>query len=184
MFLSKLLKLSLMGAVAFILNSNLKAQMPYDTRPTTTDAQAVMIVQIINDGEVTLARLAEKSKNVEVKQFAEHMVRDHSGSNDALRDYVKKAKIQPAASNTSTQLQGEAEAKKQELMALKGHNFDMRYIDSQVEMHSKVLELLDQNLIPNASTTELKDLLAKTRTTVAKHRDNAAKIKSGLDKKL
>jgi len=193
MFTSKVLKSLSVGVVALAICGNSEAQMSTTTSTTSTnsttsststDAQAVMIIQTVNEGEVSLARLAEKSKNPEVKQFAEHMVRDHSSSNTALKDYTKKAKLQPAASETSGQLQNDAEAKKKELMQLKGHKFDMQYIDTQVEMHSKVLELLDQNLIPNASSTELKDLLAKTRASVAQHRDHATKIKLGLDKKL
>ena len=53
---------------------------------------------------------------------------------------------------------------------------DKDYMTSQVEVHRKVVTMLDKQLIPNAKNAELKNMLTQTRTAVAAHLKKAEQI--------
>lgn len=53
---------------------------------------------------------------------------------------------------------------------------DKDYMMSQVEVHRKVVTMLDKQLIPNAKNIELKNMLTQTRTAVAAHLKKAEQI--------
>jgi putative membrane protein len=66
------------------------------------------------------------------------------------------------------------------LMPLMGAAFDKAYIDSQVEMHTTALQLLDTQLIPSAMNAEIKTEMTAMRATVAEHLDAAKDLQSSL----
>ncbi len=53
-------------------------------------------------------------------------------------------------------------------------------MQTQVDMHKKVLEKLDNTLIPNAKSEDLKAMLETTRTNIEGHLKHAQKIQSTL----
>jgi len=56
-----------------------------------------------------------------------------------------------------------------------GNVSDRIFVDAQVDEHQKVLELLNNKLIPQAQNQELKSMLEKVRTKVAGHLKMASK---------
>lgn len=146
-----------------------------------TDAEIARIVTTTNNGEIEMAKLAkDKAKDKKVKEFAQMMMHEHSKNNKKSAQVVKKLNEQPKESEMSTQLQADAKQEMSELEKLSGAEFDKAYIEKQVMMHEKVLANLDTNLIPNAKDKNLKEMLEKTRTEVAKHLGHAQKIQSSL----
>ncbi|MGH7330319.1 MAG: DUF4142 domain-containing protein, partial [Polyangiaceae bacterium] len=61
-----------------------------------------------------------------------------------------------------------------------GTDFDVAYMDLQVNEHRQVLTTLDQKLIPNAQNAEFKSLLMKQRDKVADHLTKAESIQQSL----
>jgi putative membrane protein len=53
----------------------------------------------------------QKSKNKEVRDFAENMVRDHTAVNDQALALVKKLKVKPPDNDTCKALVKQADAK-------------------------------------------------------------------------
>lgn len=149
-----------------------------------SDAEISKIIETVNRGEIDLAKVATKSSNQQVKDFAEMMIKDHTQSNKDLKSIKTKSDGNASKSETAASLKADASAKKDELKNLKGSQLDARYIQTQVEMHGKVLGILDNDLIPSATTADLKTFLQKTRGAVAAHHEQAQKIQSTLDKRM
>ncbi len=96
----------LIGAVAgFALALTSVAALADDPKPN--DAQ---IAYTAGQIDINSAKLAlEKSKNKEVRDFAENMVRDHTAVNDQALALVKKLNVTPQDYETSKALVKQAE---------------------------------------------------------------------------
>src|SRR5438309_10557928 len=129
-------------------------------RAKPNDAQIAHIAYTAGQIDIKAAELAlQKSKNKEVRDFAENMVRDHKAVNDQALALVKKLKVTPQDNDTSKALVKQAAAKEAKLGNLKGAAFDHAYIQNEVAFHQTVNGALQNTLIPSATNPELKDLL-------------------------
>jgi putative membrane protein len=122
----------------------------------------------------------QKSKNKEVRAFAESMVRDHSAVNDQALALVKKLNVTPADNETSQGLAKQAAAKKAELAKLDGAAFDKAYVANEVAYHKTVNGALATLLIPSASNAELKTLLETGLKLFQGHQQHAEHIAATL----
>ena len=147
------------------------------------DAQIAAIVVTANQVDIDAGKLAKsKSKNKEVKSFAQLMITDHTGVNKQATALVKKLKVKPEASDTSKSLKQGGVDNVKNLKGLKGAAFDKAYVDHEVSYHQAVLDAIDKTLVPNAKNAELKDLLVKVRPAIAAHLEHAKKIQEALGK--
>lgn len=127
---------------------------------TPTDPQIAHIAYTAGQLDIDAAKQAlAKSKNADVRAFAEQMVRDHEAVNKQALDLVNKLKVKPEDNDTSRGLTKAAAAKKAELDKLSGAAFDKAYLDNEVAYHKTVNGALETTLIPSSSNTELKALL-------------------------
>ena len=146
-----------------------------------TDPQIAAIVVAANNVDIAAGELAQtKGENAKVKEFAQRMITDHRGVNEAATALVTRLGVTPEDNPTSRQLTQGGEQTRQSLQALSGAEFDRAYIDNEVEYHQTVLDAIDQTLIPNAQNAELKALLEQTRPAVAAHLDHAKQIQTEL----
>lgn len=148
-----------------------------------TDPQIADIVVAANEVDIRAGELAQsKGSSAQVKEFAQRMITDHSGVNQAATDLVTRLGVTPEPSPTSQQLRQGGEQSRGTLQGLSGAEFDRAYIDHEVTYHQQVLDAIDQTLIPNAQNPELKALLEQTRPAVAAHLQHAKEIQSSLAK--
>jgi putative membrane protein len=146
-----------------------------------TDPQIAAIVVAANTVDINAAKMAKsKTKNKEVKEFAETMVRDHTASNKQATDLCKKLKVKPEDNPTAKGLTDGGKENEANLKKLKGAEFDKAYVDHEVAYHQTVLDAINNTLIPNAKNPELKDLLEKTAPVIQAHLDHAKKLQSEL----
>lgn len=146
-----------------------------------TDPQIAAIVVTANQVDVDAGKVAKKkSKNPEVKKFANQMVVDHSAVNKSAVDLVTKLKVTPEESDTSRSLKKGGEENLVALKKLKGSAFDKAYVDHEVAYHEAVLNAIDKTLIPSAQNEELKALLVKVRPAFVAHLEHAKQIQSSL----
>lgn len=125
-----------------------------------TDPQIAHIAYTAGDLDIKAARLAlEKSKNENVRAFANDMVRDHSAVNEKALALVKKLNVTPEDNGTSQGLVKQADEKRSELSKLSGSSFDKAYVDNEVAYHKTVNQALKETLIPSATNAELKSFL-------------------------
>lgn len=149
-----------------------------------SDPQIAGIVVAANQIDVDAGKLAKsRTKNKEVRQFAQLMITDHTAVNKQASALVKKLKVKPEESDTSRSLKQGAKENMANLKELKGADFDRAYTDHEVAYHQQVLDAIDKVLIPSAQNAELKDLITKVRPAIAAHLDHAKMVQSALGKK-
>ena len=150
-----------------------------DAKPN--DAQIAHIAYTAGEIDIKAAKLAlQKSKNKEVRDFAENMVRDHAAVNDQALALVKKLNVTPQDNDTSKALLKQADAKQAELKKLEGAAFDKAYADNEVAYHKAVDNALETVLIPDATNAELKDLLTTGLKIFQGHEQHAEHVAQSL----
>lgn len=142
-----------------------------------TDPQIAHIAYTAGALDVEAAKLAlSKSKNQEVRDFADGMVRDHEAVNAQALDLVKKLKVTPEDNPTSQALAEAAGQERARLTKLDGAAFDKAYIDNEVAFHKTVDSALQDTLIPAAQNAELKALLQQGLTLFTEHEQHAEMV--------
>ena len=145
-----------------------------------SDQQIAAITDAANTAEIAQAKLAQsKSKDADVKRFAAMMVKHHG---DAKQKQAK-LKLKPAESSISTALESDAASTYNTLKGDKGSDFDKAYITAQVEEHQKVLDTINQKLLPNVKNPNLKALLDEMKPRVEEHLTQAKKMQVNFDAK-
>jgi len=146
-----------------------------------TDPQIAHIAYTAGEIDVKAAKLAlQKSKNKQVRAFAQDMVRDHTAVNKQALALVTKLKVKPEDNDTSKSLVKGADAKNAELSRLSGAAFDKAYVDNEVAYHKTVNGALQSMLIPSASNAELKDLLQTGLKIFEGHQQHAEHLAGSL----
>ncbi len=127
---------------------------------TLNDAQIAHIAYTAGEIDIAAAKLAlQKSKNADVRAFAQNMVDDHTAVNQKALALLKKLKVTPQDNPTSQSLTKQETAKQGELKKLSGTVFDKAYVANEVAYHKTVNDALSNTLIPGAKNAELKALL-------------------------
>jgi len=151
-----------------------------DAKPT--DPQIAHIAYTAGQIDIEAARLAlKKSKNKEVRSFAENMVRDHVAVNDKALALVKHLNVTPEDNATSKALAKQAKEKRASLEKLSGNAFDKAYVENEVGYHKTVNEALESTLIPAASNLELKELLSTGLKIFQGHQQHAEHLTTMVD---
>jgi putative membrane protein len=146
-----------------------------------SDPQIVGIVVAANQIDIDYAKIAlQKSKNKEVREFAQQMMTDHNAVQKSVFDLGAKLKVTPAASDTQKSLKDGATKERAELRKLKGAAFDKAYIDNEVGYHQAVIDAVSKTLIPSAQNAELKQALVSTAPAFQGHLEHAKKLQGDL----
>ena len=149
-----------------------------------SDPQIAHIVVTANQIDIDAGKLAKsRSKNKEVKDFAQRMITDHAAVNKQAGALAKKLGVKPEDNDTSKSLKKGAQENIANLKKLKDGAFDKAYIDHEVAYHQAVLDAIDKTLIPSAQNKELKDLIVKVRPAIAAHLEHAKHAQADLGKK-
>jgi putative membrane protein len=146
-----------------------------------TDPQIADIVVAANEVDIKAGELAQsQGTDPRVKEFAQRMITDHTGVNQAATELVTRLGVTPEPNPVSQQLRQGGEQNRNHLQGLSGADFDRAYIGHEVDYHQQVLDAIDQTLIPNAQNPELKALLEQTRPAIAAHLQHAKEIQGSL----
>src|SRR6185503_5042096 len=104
-----------------------------------TDPQIAQIAYTAGEIDIAAAKQAlAKTKNKEVRAFAQNMLADHSAVNKKALALVKKLKVKPQDNATSQALTKQAKAKHDELAKLNGAAFDKAYVANEIAFHKTV----------------------------------------------
>lgn len=142
-----------------------------------TDPQIAHIAYTAGQLDIEAAKQAlAKSKNKEVRAFANDMVRDHTAVNKQALALVEKLNVKPEDNDTSRALTKQAAAKRAELAKLKGLAFDKAYVANEVAFHKTVNGALESTLIPSANNAELKSLLQTGLKVFQGHQQHAEHV--------
>jgi putative membrane protein len=172
------MRVTLYAAIAALCLSPLPA-LAQNAKPT--DPQIAHIAYTAGQLDIEAAKQAlSKSKNKEVRDFADNMVKDHTAVNKQALALVKKLKVTPQDNPTSQALTKQAAAKRAELAKLSGAAFDKAYVDNEVAFHKTVNNALETQLIPSASNPELKSLLETGLKVFQGHEQHAEHVDAAL----
>src|SRR5260370_25246434 len=108
------------------------------------DAQIAYIASAAGDIDIKAAEQAlQKSRNREVREFAQDMVRDHTAVNKQALALVKKLHVTPQDNPTSQALLKQATDECSKLTQLQGTAFDRAYPQNEVAYHQTVDNALE-----------------------------------------
>jgi putative membrane protein len=173
-----MVSLTLRAAAAFAMAVGLfTSGVVFAQGAKPNDAQIAHIAYTAGQLDIEAAEQAmKKSKNKDVLAFAADMERDHKAVNEKALALVKKLGVTPQDNDTSKALSKQAADKRAELANLSGKNFDKAYIDNEVAYHKAVNSALQNTLIPDASNSELKDLLTTGLKIFQGHEQHAEQV--------
>ena len=147
-----------------------------------SDPEIVGIVVAADQIDIDYAKLAmSKTKDKQVKDFAEQMITDHSAVQKSVFDLAAKLKVTPADSGTSNSLKTQAQQTMQKLQGLKGKAFEKAYIDNEVVYHQAVINATKTVLIPNAQNADLKSALEGAEPLFEGHLQHAQQVQSAIE---
>jgi putative membrane protein len=150
--------------------------------PSLSEGQIVKYLETVNHGEIADARMAlRRSKDGDVKNFAKQMIKDHGASDKTMAGLARHLKLKPASSEPTTSLMSQAKTGDQELKAAKGADFNKAYIDAQAKMHGEVADTIQNQLVPAATSDELKSALSDTLSTVQDHEKMAQDLSGKME---
>jgi putative membrane protein len=113
--------------------------------------------------EINFAKLAlEKSKDANVRKFAEQMVKDHEKLIVAMRPFAVKYGVKPSGTPLMDH------AKYQELKMKSGISFDRAYVEAMVKDHNEDMKKFIEEENKTADP-ELKAAVAKGLKVVTEH---------------
>lgn len=154
---------------------------PASAADKPTDPQIAHIAYSAGVIDVQAAKLAlSKTRNADVKSFAQSMRKDHEAVNDMALALVKKLHVKPEDNPTSQALGKAAKQKAAQLRKLKGAAFDKAYIANEVAFHKQVNGALETLLIPSAQNPELKGLLETGLKLFQGHQQHAEHVAAVL----
>jgi putative membrane protein len=169
-------------------SSNVPAASEGDEDPTTsgeqrlTDAQIMSVVSAANAGEIAQANAAlPKLTNGDAMAFAKMMVEMHTAAQERQNTMAQQKGVTPETNALSTQLAQDSDDVLKELSTADRDEVDQLYMEKQVEQHEKVLETLDEKLIPSATDPALQQELQTSRSEVSAHLTRAREIVESLD---
>jgi len=163
-----------------VATSNEGSKPPEPKPETLSDAQIAAITEAANSAEIAQAKVAQvKAKDAAVKSFAAMMITHHG----AAKQKQAKLKLKTEESGVSTALQADAGATLNALNTDSGKDFDKTYIATQISAHQKVLDTINDKLLPNVKDQNLKAYLEEIKPTVEQHLKQAKQLQESLDSK-
>jgi len=150
------------------------------TSGTWTDANIAALLDEANMADSAAGALAAtKGTSSAVRDFGRRMTRDHHtlrAQGEALAKKLKITPTPPAGDNLVTDAQKNMDNLNS---TAKGKDFDKAYIDSEVDVHKKVLDLATKAM-DQAQSTELKNLIQKAAPVIKGHLDLVESIQKNL----
>jgi putative membrane protein len=142
------------------------------------DGQIVAITAAANTAEIEQGRLAqEKASDPRVRDFGAMMV-DHHGE---ARQDQQKLSVGPTQSTDAQRMERDAEDALRSLKQKKGKDFDLAYLQLQIDEHRKVRDELQDKLLPSAKDSGVKAYLEDIKPKVESHLAQAERLQEELN---
>lgn len=147
-----------------------------------TDPEIASVAVTANQIDVSYGKIAlKRSKNADIRKFAQTMITDHSGVIKQATALAAKLGVVPKTNAVTEQLLQGAKSTRQKLGAAKAADFDKAYIDNEVAYHTAVISAVNKLLIPQTQNGELKGLLEKVAPVLQEHLAHAKMVQSEID---
>ena len=156
-----------------------KAPIKTDKNAKLADGDVKIIAHLhhVNQMEIDMGKLAQKSGTAAIKGYAETLVNDHTSNDKELTSFSKAHKLAMIPADKP-----ETDADRQEvkdmttqtaqLKTLKGAEFDKQFLNMMVAGHDKELAKID-TAIGAAADPDLQTMLKSTKPVLQRHSDQA-----------
>lgn len=152
--------------------------------PSMNDPQIATVALTAHQIDIDRGKVAlKKTKNDEVRQFADQMVHDHEAGKQEALDLARKLGVKPQESDTTKSLKADAKKVSKRLARESGAKFDKDYIDTEVAYHQAVIDAVKNALVPGAQNDQLKTLLQNAIPTLEGHLQHAKMVQTQLNSK-
>ena len=146
--------------------------MGYANAATSTQ-EFVRKAAIANEFEIESSHLAlERSRNRDVRAFAERMIEDHLTTGDrlelAIRDSRQRLRLPRALDNTHMN-------KLRQLERVSNRNFDQMYLQMQRDAHREAVQLFT-DYRRNGADPALREFARETLPHLRDHREHVAQL--------
>lgn len=141
------------------------------------DVKIMAHLHHVNQMEIDMGKLAQKSGTQAIKGYAETLVNDHTSNDKELMSFSKAHKVAtiPADKPETDADRQDAKAMMTEtahLKTLKGAEFDKAFLNMMVAGHDKELAKIDTS-IGAAADPDLQTMLKSTKPVLQRHSDQA-----------
>ena len=141
------------------------------------DTKTIAHLHHVNQMEIQLGQLAQKSGTAHVKDYAKTLVGDHQSADKDLTAFAKAHKLMaiPAdkpATDADRQDDKDMTTAMAKIKTLKGAAFDKEYLNMMVSGHDKELTKIDV-AISGVTDPDLKSLLQGVKPVLQRHADQA-----------
>jgi putative membrane protein len=135
-----------------------------------------------NNAEIKLAQYANgRTKNDDVKTYAQRVITDDQGINKNLDDLLGRIDIKAKdTSDWAKMYTNDADTTLAKWKDMSDAEFDRAYIDHEVSFHQKFVDTFDRDLMPNVKNDEFKTMVMAVRPTYVAHLDQAKRLQSRL----
>ncbi len=146
--------------------------------PVMTDANVAAVAHASNMDEIQTSQVAlQRSQNVQIRQFAQQMITEHTAVDQELMQMLQARNMAPQPNAPAWAAMEATRATVVNLRQRSGMDFDRAYMMHQVNAHRWTLTSLDQSLIPSTRDPEVKAFLTtRVRPAVAMHLEMAQRI--------
>jgi putative membrane protein len=145
------------------------------------DERILQITHVTNEAEIDAAKLAEaRAVDGSVRAFARSIARDHAKAERESEELARVSGLNPQVSETSSNLQTGQHDQLLVLGSKMGAAFDRAYVDQEVDTHRAALKLIDDRLMPAATTDEVKAMVRRIRPELAKQYAEAKALQEKL----
>jgi putative membrane protein len=125
--------------------------------------------------EMEASRLAEqRSQNAQVKQFAQHMIRDHQKTTGELKGMLPQLQG-VSAQQMPTALDQQHQALVQQLQGAQGAQFDRAFAQQQVQAHQTAVDLF-RGYGQSGDNAQLKQWASQTLPSLEEHLRQAQEL--------
>jgi putative membrane protein len=140
-------------------------------------AEFVRMAAMSDMFEIESSRLAgQRSQNAQVKEFAQHMMRDHQKTTTELQQMIRQASAAPLSGLQMPQsLDQRHQAMVQQLQGAQGAQFDRLYVQQQVQAHQMAVDMF-RNYGQSGDNAALKQWASQTLPTLQQHLQQAQQL--------
>lgn len=142
------------------------------------EAQVLGILFTSNAGEVYINQVAAaRTNDPELRAYAMQVAEDHTEGNENLFSVLENNNLKVADSSMRAKAGKTAMKHASALWGEEtGTDLDTRFLEDSIADHSAELQMIDEQLLPNARTAEVKELITETRSLVAEHLTQACAL--------
>jgi putative membrane protein len=144
-------------------------------RAETSTEDFVRKAAIANEFEIESSHVAlDRSRNSDVREFAERMIRDHGSAGERLEDAVRDSH---SHLQLPRQLDGQHRRMLKQLERSRGRSFDREYISMQTNAHAEAVRLF-ADYSRHGRDPEIRDFARETLPTLRSHRGHVAQLRN------